>query len=144
MAAETLVDAGESDKHKLFRVAIHVTAVMSGVVGIVPVMTDAPVEGRDYPGSLPELRAWFRSDDGCVDYLDWLHWPEGFVCSWCVGIGDWSASAGMHRCSDCGRRVSVTSRTVFHRTGTPLTVWFEAAWLMMVSKQVCRRRTFSG
>ena len=50
-------------------VAIHVTAVMSGVVGIVPVM-DAPVEGRDYPGSLPELRAWFRSDDDCVDYLD--------------------------------------------------------------------------
>jgi len=41
----------------------------------------------------------------------------------------------MHRCSDCGRRTSVTSGTVFHRTRTPLTVWFEAAWLMMASKQ---------
>ena len=41
----------------------------------------------------------------------------------------------MHRCSDCGRRISVTSGTVFHRTRTPLTVRFEAAWLMMASKQ---------
>lgn len=30
----------------------------------------APVEGRDYPGSLPESRVWFRSDGDCVDYLD--------------------------------------------------------------------------
>ena len=29
----------------------------------------------------------------------------------------------------------MTSGTVFHRTRTPLTVWFEAAWLMTVSKQ---------
>ena len=109
---------------------------MSGVLRIVPVM-DAPVEGRHYPGSLPELRTWLRSDDDCADYLDWywLRWPEGFVCPWCAGVGDWSASAGIHRCSDCGHRTSVTSGTVFHRTRTPLTVWFEAAWLMMASKQ---------
>ena len=57
------------------KVAVHVTAVMSGVVGIVPVMTmHAPFAGRDYPGSLPELRTWFRSDRDCVDYLDWLRW----------------------------------------------------------------------
>ena len=95
----------------------------------------APFAGRDYPGSLPELRTWFRSDGDCVDYLDWLRWPDGFVCPWCAGVGDWSASPGMHRCSDCDRRISVTSGTVFHRTRTPLTVWFEAAWLMMASKQ---------
>jgi transposase-like protein len=29
----------------------------------------------------------------------------------------------------------VTAGTVFHTTRTPLTVWFEAAWLMMTSKQ---------
>lgn len=101
---------------------------------MVPIM-ETPVDGRDYPGSLPELRAWFQSDDDCVDYLDWLRWPEGFVCPWCAGVGDWSESPGMHRCSDCGRRTSVTAGTVFHRTRTPLTVWFEAAWLMMASKQ---------
>lgn len=38
------------------KVAIHVTAMMSGAVGIVAIMMEAPVEGRDFPGSLPELR----------------------------------------------------------------------------------------
>lgn len=49
--------------------------------------------------------------------------------------GDWSDSAGLHRCSDCGRRISVTAGTIFHETRTPLPVWFEAAWLMSVSNQ---------
>lgn len=98
-------------------------------------MIDRPVEGQDYPGSLPELRMWFQSDADCIDYLDWLRWPEGFVCPWCAGVGDWSRTPGVHRCNDCGRRTSVTSGTVFHKTRTPLTVWFEAAWLMMASKQ---------
>jgi hypothetical protein len=101
---------------------------------MVPIMMEAPVEGRDFPGSLPELRAWFRSDADRVDYLDWLRWPDGFVCPWCADVGDWSATASIYRCNGCRRRVSVTSQTVFHRTRTPLTVWFEAAWLMMVSK----------
>ncbi len=74
----------------LLKVAIHVTAVMSGVLRSVPLM-DAPVEGRDYPGSLPELRAWFRSDDDCVDYLDWLRWPDG------LGLLRVWLTLGLHR-----------------------------------------------
>lgn len=108
---------------------------MSGVMGIVPVMMSSPVVGCDYPGSLPQLRRWFTSDEDCADYLDWLRWPEGFCCPWCAGVGDWSTSPGLYRCSDCGRRTSVTAGTIFHGTRTPLTVWFEAAWLMMTSKQ---------
>ena len=26
------------------------------------------------------MRAWFDGDWKCLDYLDWLRWPEGFVC----------------------------------------------------------------
>lgn len=60
----------------------------------------------------------------------------GWICVSLVhGGGDWSDSAGLHRCSDCGRRISVTARTVLHGTRTPLPVWFEAAGLMSVSKQ---------
>lgn len=98
-------------------------------------MKGLPVAGRDYPGSLPELRSWYRSDADCLDYLDWLRWPDGFVCPWCAGVGEWAASPGVHRCSGCSRRVSVTAGTLFQGTRAPLTVWFEAAWLMTVSKQ---------
>ncbi len=28
--------------------------------------------GRSYPEGEAEFRSWFRSDAGCLDYLDWL------------------------------------------------------------------------
>jgi hypothetical protein len=98
-------------------------------------MTGPPVAGRDYPSSLLEHSLWGRSEADCLDYLDWLRWPDGFVCPWCAGLGDWSDSANMHRCSDCGRRISVTAGTIFHRTRTQLPGSFQAAWLMSVSTQ---------
>lgn len=98
-------------------------------------MIEGPVQGFEYPGSLPELRRWFASDVLCLDYLDWLRWPDGFVCPRCAGVVDWSTDAGRHRCGDCGRHITVTAGTIFHGTRTPLTVWFEAAWLLMASKQ---------
>lgn len=101
----------------------------------MPFIVEAPTVGWDYPGSLPELRRWFTTDSDCVDYLDWLQWPEGFCCPWCAGVGDWSIRPDAHRCSDCGRCISASLGTIFHSAKTPFTVWFEAAWLMMSSKQ---------
>lgn len=80
------------------------------------------------------MRAWFPNDRACLDYLDGLRWPHGFVCPHCGSVADWPMRDGRHRCSGCDRRVSVTAGTVFDKTRTPLTVWFEAAWLMMSSK----------
>ncbi len=37
-------------------------------------------------------------------------------------------------CAGCGGRTSVTAGTVFDRTRTPLTVWFNACWLFATSK----------
>lgn len=94
----------------------------------------ALVAGKDYPGSYAELRAWFDQDSKCLDYLDWLRWPDGFVCPVCGCVGGWRGSDRRWRCAGCDRRVSATAGTVLHRTRTPLTVWFSAAWLMTSSK----------
>ena len=40
-----------------------------------------PAAGVHYPRSLGEFQAWFRTDADCLDYLEWLRWPGGFVCS---------------------------------------------------------------
>jgi len=90
--------------------------------------------GIDYPGSYAELRAWFDQDWKCLDYLDWLRWPEGFICPHCESDHGWRELDQRWRCSGCDRRVSVTAGTIFHGTRTPLTVWFSAAWLMVNSK----------
>ena len=41
---------------------------------------------------------------------------------------------GRWRCTSCRRWVSATAGTLFARTRTPLTVWFDAAWRMTTSK----------
>lgn len=97
-------------------------------------MLERPLAGVHYPGSLADVRAWFPDDAACLDYLDWLRWPDGFVCPHCQSVIDWPLRDGRHACADCARRVSPTAGTIYHRTRTPLTVWFEAAWLMTTSK----------
>lgn len=43
-----------------------------------------------------DLRAWFPSDAACLDYLDWLRWPDGFcgpvwgaTKAWRLADGRW-------------------------------------------------------
>lgn len=93
-----------------------------------------PVAGRDYPRSIGELRAWFASDAECWDYLEWLRWPDGFVCPRCAQPGGWRLGDGRFECASCSTRSSVTAGTVFDKTRTPLTVWFQACWEFATAK----------
>jgi transposase-like protein len=93
-----------------------------------------PSGGRDYPRSMDEFLAWFRTDAQCLDYLDWLRWPDGFVCPRCHHRDCWKRSDGRTECRSCGSRTSVTAGTIFDRTRTPLTVWFMAFWLFATGK----------
>ena len=95
---------------------------------------DRPHAGTHYPRSVGEFQAWFRTDADCVDYLEWLRWPAGFVCAECGHDGGWRLGDGRYRCSGCGGRTSVTAGTIFDRTRTPLTVWFTVCWLFAASK----------
>ncbi len=93
-----------------------------------------PRAGVHYPKSLGEFQAWFQTDADCLDYLEWLRWPGGFVCPTCGEDGGWRLGDGRFMCSGCGARTSVTAGTIFDRTRTPLTVWFTACWLFATGK----------
>ena len=43
----------------------------------------SPKAGVHYPGNLAAVRSWFPDDAACLDYLDWLRWPDGFRCTHC-------------------------------------------------------------
>jgi transposase-like protein len=92
------------------------------------------VAGRHYPTSTGELLAWFSTDADCLDYLEWLRWPEGFVCPRCGHHGGWRLGDGRFWCGGCDRRSSVTAGTIFDGTRTPLTVWFTVCWLFATQK----------
>jgi len=94
-----------------------------------------PVGGVDYPRTFQEFRDWFAHDDACVDYLEGLRWPVGFVCPECSGGSGWRISQRrMWMCADCGRKTSVTAGTIFHRSHTPISTWFAAAWFVTSTK----------
>jgi len=93
-----------------------------------------PRAGIDYPRSVGEFQAWFRTDGDCLDFLEWLRWPTGFACPDCGHYGGWRLGDGRFMCSGCGGRTSVTAGTIFDRTRTPLTVWFTACWLFATGK----------
>lgn len=97
-------------------------------------MVDHPRAGVHYPRSVGEFQAWFRTDADCLDYLEWLRWPAGFVCPDCGYAGGWRLGDGRFECARCQARTSTTAGTVFDRTRTPLTVWFTACWLLATGK----------
>jgi transposase-like protein len=87
------------------------------------------------------MRAWFPDDAACLDYLEWLRWPDGFICPQCKTPGRWRLADGRFWCEACRRRVSVTTGTIFHGTRTPMTVWFEAAWHVTSGKNGVSAKT---
>lgn len=95
---------------------------------------DRPRAGVHYPRSVGEFQAWFRSDADCLDYLEWLRWPVGFVCLACGHAGGWRLGDGRLECARCQARTSTTAGTIFDRTRTPLTVWLTACWLFASGK----------
>jgi len=90
--------------------------------------------GLHYPRSVGEFQAWFGTDGDCLDYLEWLRWPDGFTCPSCGYAGGWRLGDGRYECAGCHGRTSVTAGTIFDRTRTPLTVWFTACWLFATAK----------
>lgn len=92
------------------------------------------VPGEHYPRTYAEFLAWFPNEGACLDYLDWLRWPDGFQCPKCEWDVGWRIAKGTWSCQSCGRETSVTAGTMFHATRTPLTVWFTAVWFVAVAK----------
>jgi len=97
-------------------------------------VTDGPRAGVHYPRSVGELRSWFGTDEDCLDYLDWIRWPTGFVCPHCEGVGGWKVADGGYRCRHCDKRTAVTAGTLFDRRRSPLTVWFQVCWMFATAK----------
>ena len=85
-----------------------------------------------FPESLPEFQRMFPDDAACIRYLESIRWREGFVCPRCNGTAEpiRVSRPGVLRCRNCKRDISLTAGTVMHRTHTPLSTWFWAAYLV--------------
>lgn len=93
-----------------------------------------PIGGIDYPETLQDFDEWFPTEQACLEYLQKLRWPDGFVCPVCNGRRAWRMKTGLFRCSVCKRKVSPTAGTIFQGTRKPLRLWFHAIWYVTNQK----------
>jgi len=106
-------------------------------VGLIPLKS-----GLDYPNTYRGFVEMFPDDMTCAAYLVKLRWPEGFVCPACKTKADpWQASRGRLTCQFCRHQASATAGTIFDKTRTPLTTWFEAAWHVSTAKNGLSAKT---
>lgn len=83
---------------------------------------------EDFPRNLMELEKRFSTDAACIEYLNALRWPNGFVCPKCKGQEAWQTKRELYHCAKCGVQTSVTSGTILHGTRKPLQIWFRTMW----------------
>ena len=100
--------------------------------------------GRDYPSTYREFVKMFPDDETCTAYLDKLRWAGGFACPSCKTSAEpWRQTRGRLVCPACRHQASVTAGTIFDKTRTPLTTWFEAAWHMTTAKNGLSAQTLN-
>jgi len=100
------------------------------------------VSGRDYPNTYRKFVEMFPDDAKCAAFLARLRWPEGFICPACkIASTPWNESRGRLACPICRHQTSVSTGTIFDKTRTPLTTWFEAAWHVSSAKNGMSAKT---
>ena len=98
--------------------------------------------GRDYPRIYREFVEWFPDEESCIAYLEKLRWPNGFICPACNFVSEpWHQTRGRLVCPRCRHQTSATRGTIFDKTRTPFTTWFETAWHMTTAKNGLSAKT---
>ncbi|HBF38172.1 MAG TPA: hypothetical protein DDW50_12730 [Firmicutes bacterium] len=81
------------------------------------------------PQSLIQFQQYFSTEEVCVKYLYQIRWPNGWVCPKCQSKkGYYIEHRHVYECSECHYQASVTAGAIFHKTRTPLHIWFLAVF----------------
>jgi len=89
-----------------------------------------------FPKTLRQFQLDFATEEACQQYLAACRWPDGFICPRCGhGRAYELVKQRRQQCVKCRHQVSLTSGTILHRTKTPLSHWFWAAYLMTTDKR---------
>ncbi|MEX2162421.1 MAG: IS1595 family transposase [Anaerolineales bacterium] len=82
--------------------------------------------------TLKDFQKMFPDDDTCLDYIRHKKFPERIDCPACGKNSLFHHDRGRksYSCDHCGFQISPTAGTIYHKSSTPLTVWFYVAYLM--------------
>lgn len=84
--------------------------------------------------TIRNLRNDFPNDEACLEFIFKNRWPKGLTCPNCEKKDFYPIKGRKSYACKCGFQVSPTEGTIFHKSSTPLTLWFHAIFLMSQSK----------
>ena len=82
--------------------------------------------------TIKQFQAMFPNDDVCLEWLRNYLYPETIVCENCGKEAKYYriSTRKVYGCEWCGHQISPTANTIFHKSRTPLTIWFYTIYLM--------------
>lgn len=87
---------------------------------------------------ITSLRRQFPNEDACLDFIfDTLHTKE---CT-CGGTYKRKPGRKQYQCSKCRHQIAPTAGTIFHKSDTPLTLWFHAIMVFSNAKSGISAKT---
>lgn len=82
--------------------------------------------------TITDFQKDFSDDDSCLEWLKNHLYPDGIYCSKCEKITTHHklSNRKCYSCDNCGSHTYPTAGTIFHKSPTPLRLWFYAIYLM--------------
>ena len=84
--------------------------------------------------SIKNFRQDFPDDKTCLAFIFKNRYPKGLACPKCDRTSFVPVEGRRSYACACGYQVYPTEGTIFHKSPTPLTLWFHAIFLMSQSK----------
>ncbi len=74
----------------------------------------------------------YPDEDACLERLRQRRYPDGSICEKCERVTKYhrDAERKSYSCQFCGHHVHPTAGTIFHKSTTPLRLWFYAIYKM--------------
>lgn len=86
--------------------------------------------------TIRDLQRDFPDDNACLEWLKDYIYPEGIYCpvDKKMTLHYRMKTRKSYSCELCGHHVHPTADTIFHKSATPLTLWFYAIYLMVSTR----------
>ena len=95
-------------------------------------MKPKPSKVKQQKYTLLDFEKQFPNEDACLEWLKNYLYPDGIFCETCQKITNHYKvkSRKSYSCQFCGHHVHPTADTIYHKSTTPLRLWFYAVYLM--------------
>ncbi len=78
-----------------------------------------------------EWQSRFQTESDCLNYLQELKWPTGFICPQCSHThAHFIQTRQLYQCAACQHQTSIKAGSLFHRSHLPLRKWFWAIYFV--------------